>query len=96
MTLKRILAFLRRRDVIKTLIVVLLTFIIWWLPTDAFGIEGLTILQHRVIAIFFFAAAMWITETVPAWVTSVLIIVLMLLTVSGRRPMRKDALSRCL
>ena len=83
MTLKRILAFLRRRDVIKTLIVVLLTFIIWWLPTDAFGIEGLTILQHRVIAIFFFAAAMWITETVPAWVTSVLIIVLMLLTVSN-------------
>ena len=83
MTLKRILAFLRRRDVIKTMIVVLLTFIIWWIPTEAFGIEGLTVLQHRVIAIFFFAAAMWITETVPAWVTSVLIIVLMLLTVSN-------------
>ena len=83
MTLKRILAFLRRRDVIKTIIVTLISLIIWWLPTSIFGIEGLTILQHRVIAIFVFAALMWITETVPAWVTSVLIIVTMLLTVSN-------------
>ena len=83
MTLKRILAFLRRRDVIKTIIVTLISLIIWWMPTSVFGIEGLTILQHRVIAIFVFAALMWITETVPAWVTSVLIIVIMLLTVSN-------------
>ena len=83
MTLKRILAFLRRKDVIKTLIVIFITLLIWALPTDIFGIEGLTALQHRVIAIFIFAALMWITETVPAWVTSVLIIVIMLLTVSN-------------
>ena len=58
MTIKRILAFLRRRDVIKTIIVVLISLLIWWMPTSVFGIEGLTTLQHRVIAIFVFAALM--------------------------------------
>lgn len=68
--------------IFKLLFVVLLTSIIWFMPSDWFGIEGLTVLQQRVIAIFIFAATMWILEAVPAWTTSVLIIVIMLLTVS--------------
>ncbi len=52
------------------------------LPSTAFGIENLTVIQQRMIAIFVFAALMWILEGVPAWVTSVLIIVVMLFTVS--------------
>lgn len=61
----------------------ILTAIVWFLPSAAFGIEGLTVLQQRIIAIFVFAAAMWILEPVPAWTTSLLIIVIMLLTVSN-------------
>lgn len=69
--------------IIKILFVLLLTATVWLLPSDWFGVEGLTVLQQRVIAIFVFAAAMWILEAVPAWTTSLLIIVLMLLTVSN-------------
>ena len=69
--------------IIKILFVLLLTATVWLLPSDWFGVEGLTVLQQRVIAIFVFAATMWILEAVPAWTTSLLIIVLMLLTVSN-------------
>ncbi len=69
--------------IVKLLSVVLLTLIIWFMPVSAFGIEGLTVLQQRMIAIFVFAATMWILEAVPAWTTSLLIIVIMLLTVSN-------------
>ena len=56
----------------------------WLLPADAFGLKGdPTVLEQRVIAIFLFAAAMWITEPIPIWTTSVLTMVLMLLTVSN-------------
>jgi len=67
---------------IKIAIVLLITFIVLMLPSTAFGIENLTVIQQRMIAIFVFAALMWILEGVPAWVTSVLIIVVMLFTVS--------------
>ncbi len=67
---------------IKIAVVLFLTLIILLLPTSAFGIEGLTVIQQRMIAIFVFAAFMWICEGVPAWTTSVLIIVIMLFTVS--------------
>lgn len=69
--------------IVKLLLAVLLTSITWFMPAELFGIEGLTVLQQRVIAIFVFAATMWILEAVPAWTTSVLIIVIMLLTVSN-------------
>lgn len=69
--------------IIKILFVLLLTAVVWLLPSDWFGVDGLTVLQQRVIAIFVFAATMWILEAVPAWTTSLLIIVLMLLTVSN-------------
>lgn len=69
--------------IIKILFVLLLTAVVWLLPSDWFGVDGLTVLQQRVIAIFVFAATMWILEAVLAWTTSLLIIVLMLLTVSN-------------
>ena len=76
--------FLKRyARILKILFVLILTATVWFLPADAFGINGLTVLQQRVIAIFVFAATMWILEAVPAWTTSLLIIVIMLLTVSN-------------
>lgn len=67
---------------IKISIVLFVTMIVLMLPQTAFGIAGLTVIQQRMIAIFVFAALIWILEGVPAWVTSVLIIVVMLFTVS--------------
>lgn len=67
---------------VKIALVLFVTLIIVMMPPTAFGIENLTVIQQRMIAIFAFAALMWILEGVPAWVTSVLIIVIMLFTVS--------------
>lgn len=63
-------------------IVVLLPIVLWLLPITCFGMEGLTVVQQRMIAIFVFAALSWIMEVIPNWVTSLIVIVLMLLTVS--------------
>ncbi len=49
---------------------------------ENYHIANLSVVEQRVIALFIFAALMWITEAVPIWTTSVLTIVLMLLTVS--------------
>ena len=52
------------------------------LPADIFGMEGLTVIKKRVIAIFLFATFMWVLEPVPAWTTSMLIVGLLLFTSS--------------
>ena len=67
---------------IKVGLISLIALVIAMLPTEIFGIPGLDPIQQRVIAIFFWAACMWIVEAVPAWTTSLLIIVIMLLTIS--------------
>ena len=46
------------------LITALLTVIVWNMPIDSFGIEGLTIVQQRVIAIFVMAVMLWLTEAI--------------------------------
>ncbi len=67
---------------IKIAVILIVVCVIMLLPTTAFGITNLTVIQQRMIAIFAFAALMWIAEAVPAWTTSVLVIVIMLFTVS--------------
>ncbi|MBR0166461.1 MAG: SLC13/DASS family transporter [Prevotella sp.] len=73
----------------KLAIVAIVTLTLWNLPTDWFGIQNLTVVQQRIIAIFAFATLMWIFEVVASWATSVGIIVLMLLFTSdsGIAPM---------
>ena len=63
----------------QAVIVAIITLLLWNAPTDMFGIEGLTVVQQRIIAIFAFATLMWILEVVSSWATSVAIIGLMLL-----------------
>ena len=65
-------------------IVLLATLILWCIPTSSFGIEALTPVQQRVIALFVFAALMWMFEIIPNWTTSLLVIVISLLTVSNK------------
>ena len=66
----------------QALVVLFVTLLLWNLPTTAFGIEDLTVVQQRIIAIFAFATLMWLMEVVPSWATSVAIIGMMLLFTS--------------
>ena len=74
---------------IKIALVAFVTLFLWNMPTEWFGIQNLTVIQQRVIAIFAFATLMWILEIVSSWATSIAIIVLMLLfcSDSGIAPM---------
>ncbi len=65
-------------------IVLALTIFLWVVPTSFFGIEGLTPVMQRTIAIFVFTALMWIIEVIPTWTTSVVSMVIMLLTISNK------------
>ncbi len=65
-------------------LILLITVFLWAVPVSFYGIDALTVSQQRVIAIFAFAALMWIFEVIPNWTTSVLIIVISLLTVSNK------------
>ncbi len=60
----------------------IVTLIVWNLPTDSFGIEGLTTIQQRIIAVFAFATIMWVTEAIAPWATSVSLIGILILTTS--------------
>ena len=60
------------------LLTAVVTLVVWNLPSSCFGIDGLTVVQQRVIAIFVMAVMLWLTEAIPAWATSVTIIFLLL------------------
>lgn len=79
---KTILKKMETKKLITLLIPIILALGAWVIPVEWFGIPGLTVMEQRVIAIFLLAAALWITEPIPIWSTSVLTMVLMLLTVS--------------
>lgn len=65
-------------------IVLIVSIFLWAVPTSFFGIDALTAVQQRVIALFVFAALMWMFEIIPNWTTSLLVIVLSLLLVSDK------------
>lgn len=65
-------------------ITILLVLFLWFAPTSMFGIDGLTVVQQRTIAIFCYAALMWMFEIIPAWATSVSTIVFLLLAISNK------------
>ena len=82
-TVKKVLSGdFNRKKALMFLITALFTVIVWNLPIDSFGIEGLTVVQQRVIAIFVMAVMLWLTEAIPAWATSVVIIFVLLFFVS--------------
>ena len=82
-TVKKVLSGdFNRKKALMFLITALFTVLVWNLPIDSFGIEGLTIVQQRVIAIFVMAVMLWLTEAIPAWATSVVIIFVLLFFVS--------------
>lgn len=70
------------KKVWELLAIIAITAIILNLPTSIFGIDGLTVVQQRIIAIFVFATLSWLTECIPAWATSLSIMAIMCVTVS--------------
>ena len=66
---------------IRILVAIVAALTIWCLPMENW-IDGMTIIQKRTLAIFLFATLMWLFEAVPAWTTSVMVVVLLLFTTS--------------
>ena len=72
------------KKIILTAVILLITILLWVLPTADLGIEGMNVMQQRTLAIFVFAALMWLFEVIPAWATSVTTIVALLFAVSDK------------
>lgn len=68
--------------VIKIAISVIAFLFFWIAPSSLYGLPDISIVEQRVIAVFAFAFAMWVTEAIPSWTTSVLVVVILLLTCS--------------
>lgn len=69
---------------LKALVAAIISLVIAFLPTETFGIPELNAVHQRLIAIFVFAALMWLTEAIPSWCTSLAVIVIILLTISDK------------
>ncbi|MBU2912962.1 SLC13 family permease [Reichenbachiella agariperforans] len=52
------------------------------IPSQYFPLAQLSVIEQRVMALFVFAAMLWVLEPIPIYATSILIIVLELLTIS--------------
>lgn len=69
---------------VKILVSIFVSIIVLLIPTESFGIAGLTVVEKRVIALFVLAAFFWVLEPIPIYATSVLIIVLELVMLSDK------------
>ena len=82
-TVKKVLrGDFNKKKALMFLLTALVTITVWNLPAEVFGIDGLTVIHQRVIAIFVMAVMLWLTEAIPAWATSVGIIFVLLFFVS--------------
>lgn len=67
---------------LKLAIAIALPLFLWIAPSSVYGLPGLNPIEHRVIAVFAFAALMWLFDAVPAWTTSLVVVVLLLFCTS--------------
>jgi len=68
--------------ILKLTVAITATLFCWIVPTSFFNITGLTVVEQRIIAVFVFAALMWLFDAVPAWTTSLVVVVLLLFCTS--------------
>ncbi len=54
------------------------------MPLESIPLEGLTLVEQRILAIFLMAALLWVFEPVPVFATSLLIISLQAITISDQ------------
>ncbi|MCM1448714.1 MAG: SLC13 family permease [Clostridiales bacterium] len=68
---------------LKIIIAVIAALFFWIAPSALFGLPALNPVEQRVLGIFVFAALMWLLEPVPAWTTSLVVVVLLLFCTSN-------------
>lgn len=56
---------LERGLLVKLLVCFLLPLGVLFMPIDAIPIQDLTLVQHRLLAIFLLAALLWVVRTCP-------------------------------
>lgn len=69
--------------ILKIFLAISIPLFFWISPSSVYGLPGLTPIEHRVLAIFIFAALMWLFDAVPAWTTSLVVVVLLLFCTSN-------------
>ncbi len=75
---------LNTSTLIKLLVCFAIPLGVLFMPIDAIPIADLTLIQHRLLAIFLLAALLWVLEPVPVFATSILIITLELIMISDK------------
>ena len=83
-----------QKSLLKIAIVLIISLSMLFVPFEALG-APINPVQSRVVALFLFAALMWILEPIPIWTTSTLVIAIALLGISNQsltflRPDRYD------
>ena len=68
----------------KLWVAVVLPLVVWFIPTHMLPLEGMTVVEHRLLAIFVMAALFWVLEPIPVFATSLLIVVCELVLVSDK------------
>ncbi|GAB7218662.1 SLC13 family permease [Vibrio comitans] len=71
-------------QVIKLAFCILIPILILMMPSSWIPINDLTVVQHRLLAIFVMSALLWVLEPVPVFATSILIITLELIFLSDK------------
>ncbi len=67
---------------LKLLFAIGIPLFLWIAPSSLYGLPEINAVEHRVIAVFAFAALMWLFEVVSAWTTSLVVVVLLLFCAS--------------
>lgn len=67
---------------LKVIIALAIPLFFWIAPAECYGLPDINPVQQRVLAIFAFAALMWLFDVVSAWTTSLLVVVLLLFCTS--------------
>ncbi len=73
-----------KRPWLKWFICLSIPAFLLWMPAAWLPFAPLTLIEQRVMALFVLAALLWITEPIPAYATSLLIVVLSLVFLSDR------------
>ncbi len=66
----------------KLFIALIIPILLAVTPKEVIGLEALTVVQYRVLIIFVFAALSWMLEPIPAYATSIIVIVAQLILIS--------------
>ncbi|OED43185.1 dihydroorotate dehydrogenase [Endozoicomonas sp. (ex Bugula neritina AB1)] len=71
---------------IKLCLFTLIFLALFNIPLESIPIDGVTVTGQRVLAIFVLATLLWVSEVVPAYATSLLILGLLTVTASNSSP----------